>query len=404
MALKVKIHGLGIKDMLKFKNLPKFREKEISKAKANDISAEFIINENAAKLHPDNQKMVIAGIIRHPASEANTYILKKQDIFRAANFRAGQYLSVLLNIDGSVITRPYSISSSPAWTKEGKYAITVRSAKDGFAADWILKNWKIGDEVTVSDPQGNFFVDDLRDSKNIIALAGGSGITPFLSMAYAIRDKIEDFNLTILYGSKTEKSILFADELKMITEQTDKVKVVHVLSDEEAEGCEHGFLTASLIRKYAPEEEDYSVFICGPEAMYRFVEKEVAALGIPAKNVRREMLGVTKKVWELPGYPQQLKGKTFRLTVRVGENEYETDMSADEPILVAVEKAGIPAPSRCRSGECGWCRSKLVSGKIYAPAANEFRRYTDKEFGYIHPCSTFALSDCVIEVPGTYVK
>ena len=147
----------------------------------------------------------------------------------------------------------------------------------------------------------------------------------------------------------------------------------------------------------------YSVFICGPEAMYRFLSDEVAKLELPRRLVRREMLGVTKKVWEQPGYPQDAKGKTFRMTVRQGEMEKVIDASADEPILVAIERAGIAAPSRCRSGECGWCRSKLVSGDIFVPEENEGRRWADVQHGYIHPCSTFALSDLVIEVPGEYI-
>lgn len=400
----MKIHGLGLKDMLKFKNMAKEREKVISAAKADDISAKFLINEKAHDLHPDYQKMKIVDITEHENAATKTYVLKKTDGYRAANFRAGQYLSVLLKIGDSLVTRPYSICSAPALTKEGKYIITVRKTAGGFASEYILENWKIGDEVTVSDPQGNFFFDDIRDPAKIIAVAGGSGITPFLSMAQAIADKTENFELTVLYGSKTKDAILFADELSVICEKTDKVKVVHVLSDEEAEGYEHGFITAELIRKYAPEEEAYSVFICGPEAMYRFIEKETAKLSLPAKNIRREMLGVTKKVWEQPGYPEAAKGKTFTLTVKLGADTYTVPMSADEPILVAIERAGIPAPSRCRSGECGWCRAKLTDGKFYATAENEYRRWADKENDYIHPCCAFALSDCTVEIAGTYVK
>ena len=80
------------------------------------------------------------------------------------------------------------------------------------------------------------------------------------------------------------------------------------------------------------------------------------------------------------------------------------DASANEPILVAIERAGVAAPSRCRSGECGWCRSKLVSGNFFTPAENEGRRHSDIVHNYIHPCCTFPLSDMVIEVPGEFLK
>lgn len=402
MALKINVKKSGFADVAHLVKHITEKNRVIKATRVKEISAVFPINENAKRLHPDYQKMTISKVIDHAGAGAKTYVFKAD---KAAYFRAGQYLSIALEIDGSVLTRPYSISSSPKWTKDGKYAITVRRTPNGFASDWILDNWKAGDEVTVSEPLGNFFYEELRDSYNVIALAGGSGITPFLSMAYAIRDKAENFNLTILFGSRTEDSILFKDEIDAIAKECDKVKVVHVLSEEEKDGFEHGFINADIISKYAPSDKDYSVFMCGPEAMYRFAEGELQKLGLDRKHVRCELLGVTKKIWEKNGYPSEAKGKTFSVTVKIGEDEKVIPASADEPVLVAIERAGIAAPSRCRSGECGWCRSKLVSGKVFVPEENdEGRRRSDKQNGYIHPCSSFALSDLVLEVPATYVK
>lgn len=402
MKMKINVAKNSFSDI---KNLVKHvteKNRVLKSAPSNEISAIFPINENAKRLHPEYQKMKIAEVIDHSGAAAKTYIFKAD---KAAYFRAGQYLSVSLKIGDSVLTRPYSISSSPAWSKDGKYAITVRRTPNGFASDWILDNWKVGDEITVSEPLGNFFYENLRDSENVIALAGGSGITPFLSMAYAIRDNAEDFNLTILFGSRNEDSILFKDELESIAKECDKVRIVHVLSEEKKKGFEHGFINADIISKYAPKDKDYSVFMCGPEAMYRFAEGEIKKLGLDRKHVRRELLGVTKKVWEHHGYPAEAKGRTFSVTVKMGDSEKVISASADEPILVAIERAGIAAPSRCRSGECGWCRSKLISGDVFVPEENdEGRRWSDKENGYIHPCSSFALSDLVLEVPATYIK
>ena len=400
--LKIKVGAVGIADILKFLNMPKAREKAIKNAPLKEVNGDFTINRKAKALHPDCRKVFVEKIIDHNESDAKSFILKTADGEKASFFRAGQYLSLQLKIGESLVTRPYSISSSPAWAKDGKYAVTVRKTNGGFVSDYILNNIKEGDELNISDPQGTFYYEELRDPRNIIAVAGGSGITPFLSMAYAIRDKIEDFNLSILYGSKTENSILFKKELDEICSVCDKVKVVHVLSDEQKDGYEHGFITAELIKKYAPD--DYAVFICGPEAMYKFVAAETEKLGLESKNIRREMLGVTKKIWDEPGYPQAVKGKVFDLKINQCGNVYEIKASADEPILTAIERAGINAPSRCRSGECGWCRSKLVSGDVFTPTANEYRRWADKENGYIHPCCTFLLSDAEIEVPGSYMK
>ena len=402
MALNVKVGLIGVLDMLKFKNMAKVREQAIQAAPAKEIKGDFAINRNAKLLHPDHQKLVVSQVIPHDAAGAKTYVFRSAENKPLAYFRAGQYLSLKLQIGDSFVTRPYSISSSPKWTLEGKVAITVRTNPGGFVADWLLENLKEGDTVIASAGEGQFYYENLRDAKNVVALAGGSGITPFLSMAYAIRDGIEDFNLTILFGSRTEETILFREELDAICAACPKVKVVHVLSHEEKEGFEHGFITADIIKKYA--QEPYSVFICGPEAMYRFVAAEIEKLELPRKNVRRELLGVTKSVWEQEGYPAECKDKTFKLTIHQGPNQWTVDASANEPILVAIERAGVAAPSRCRSGECGWCRSKLVSGTFFTPAENEDRRHSDIVHDYIHPCCTFPLSDMVIEVPGEFLK
>ena len=400
MAVNVKVGLIGALDMLKFKNMAKVREKAIQAAPALEVTADYAINNKAKALHPDYQELVVNKVIDHGSAGAKTFLMRSKDGGPVAYFRAGQYLSLKLKIGESAVTRPYSISSSPKDALSGVVSVTVRSNPDGFAADYMLDGFKEGDEVLSSGPQGNFYYEELRDPKNIVALAGGSGITPFLSMAQAIADGTEDFDLTIIFGSRTKEQILFKEELDWITQKCDKVHVVHVLSDEEAEGFEHGFITADLIKKYA--KEPYSVFVCGPEAMYKFLKGELDKLGLPKKNIRCEMLGVTKNIADAEGYPAEAKGKVFDITVRQAAEECKIKANAGEPILVAVERAGITAPSRCRSGECGWCRSKVISGTYFAPAENENRRYADVQWNYIHPCATFPTSDMVIEVPAEY--
>lgn len=402
MGLNVKVGLIGPLDMLKFKNMSKNRNKVIDAAPASEISGSYAINDNAKALHPDHLDLVIEDIDSYPECGGKTIRFASKDGQPLPYFRAGQYLSLKLNIGESFVTRPYSICSSPKEALNGKMDVTVCENPDGFAADWILARLQEGDEIVSSAPEGTFYYEGLRDCKDVIALAGGSGITPFLSMARAIRDGIEDFNLTIIYGSRTMERALFKNELAKISQECPKVKVIYVLSDEQTEGYEHGFITGQLIKKYAPDGE-YSVFICGPEAMYRFVSKEIDGLGLPRRLVRRELLGVSKKITENPDFPKECAGKEFKVTVHQGPKSHEITALADEPVLVALERAGIKAPSRCRSGECGWCRSKLISGEVFVPEENEGRRYSDIIHGYIHPCACFAISDLEIEVPGEYL-
>ena len=389
-------------DMQKFATMAKVREEAIQATPAEEVNGTFAINENAKALHPDVMKLVIDEIIDRGAAEAKTYILKNADGGPLPYFRAGQYLSLKLPLDGSFVTRSYSLCLSPKEALNGKYAITIRTNPGGFVADRLLESLKAGDTVLSSGPQGFFYYEALRDKKQVIGLAGGSGITPFLSLASAICDGTEDFELTLLYGSRTEESILFRSELDAIAAACPKFKVIHVLSDEKKDGWESGFITAEMIRKYAPADGEYSVYLCGPEAMYRFLKPEIAKLNLPERLFRRKLIDVTKTPWECEDYPKDMRGKRFTVKVKQGPAECEIPASADEPVLVALERAGIKAPSRCRAGECGWCRSRLLEGTVFIPQENEMRRWADKQYSYILPCCSFPTSDLVLEVPGEF--
>lgn len=85
--------------------------------------------------------------------------------------------------------------------------------------------------------------------------------------------------------------------------------------------------------------------------------------------------------------------------MKMCNKEYDIPCNANENMLVALERAGIAGPNRCRGGICGWCRSKLLSGEVFIPENTDGRRDADKVYGYIHPCASFALSDASIEVP-----
>ena len=398
MSLNVKVGLIGKLDMLKFKNLAKNREAAIQASAASPLPKTLTTTEQAKLLHPESQSVVVAGI-RQNGADAKTLVLKSADGGPLAPFRAGQYVSVLVSIGGSNTTRSYSLCGSPAWAKRGEYNITVKRDDAGFVSPYIQDNWAVGQKVVISGPQGNLYYEPLRDAKKVVALAGGSGITPFMGMAYAIRDGYEDFDLTIIFGSCTADGIVYKKELDEVAAACGKVHVVHVLSDEEKPGYEHGFITSQLIAKYGGEAGTYSIFMCGPQAMYNFLDGEIEKLGLRRKFVRRELFGAIKDPWNQPGYPAEIRGRSFALKVTQCGTTYETTALADEPLLVAMERAGIKAPSRCRSGECGWCRSRLLSGQVFIPEKTDGRRAADVQFGYIHPCSSFPASDVVLDVP-----
>lgn len=356
----------------------------------------------AKALHPKRQYLIVSEITERgedcksftlvPDTEKGTTLL--------AYFGAGKYLTVFETIEGMPVTRAYSISSSPKDSLEGKYVLTIKLVDGGLMSRYIFDNWEVGSKVEVSAPSGNFEYQELRDAKNVICLAGGSGITPFVSMANAIADGDEDFNMTLIYGSRNYDCILFEKELAELEKKCDKIKVVHVLSDVKRarKGTEKGFITAELIEKYAPENEEYSVFLCGPQQMYEFVDKELEKLNLPKKYIRHEMFGEFHNPASQPDYPEGIPEKV-KITVTIQDETYTVEGNSSDSVMQILEKNKIAVPSRCRSGECGFCHSHLLSGKVYVPKHLEYRRLADYKFGCIHLCCSFPLTDLVINVP-----
>jgi ferredoxin-NADP reductase len=401
--MKVSVKG-HIRDLVAFRRLVPKRKKRFARASAEPLGLDPI-NKLAQQLHPDNQHLMIAEI-RDETKTTKTFKLvadPDSGTVPLACFRAGQYLSLKVAVDGVRITRPYSISSAPfeALGPGGFYEITVRKEQDGFLTTHMWDNWEVGTKARSSGPCGFFYHEPLRDASKIVGLAGGSGITPFRSMAREIAYGQLDAELLLIYGSSDEDDIVFYDEFKKLERKTpDKIRVVHVLGCAEVslQGCEQGFITADIIKKYA-DVDNSSFFICGPQDMYEFVEQELATFDLPKRRIRREVRGEVKDITTSPGFPQEVTDETFRLEVRIGGVTTEVPAKAVETVLVALERANLSPPSQCRSGECGFCRSLLVSGDVYINPEGDGRRGADKQFGYIHPCSSYPIADLEIVVP-----
>ncbi len=368
--------------------------------RASDEFPKYEYNANviAKSLHPKVQHVIVSAIEELHGAKRYTLVPDEEaGTEKLAYFSAGQYVSLELPIGDSLLTRPYSLCSSPKEALEGRYQITVKTMKNGFAAEYMNTHFTIGTKLDISAPAGFFSYEPIRDAKKIVGIAGGSGIAPFLSMAKAIADGTEDFELTLLYGSRTEEEILFKEELDALEKTCEAIRVIHVLSNEEKDGYLHGFITADLIDR--ERTEDSSVFVCGSAGMYDFIEGEVRKLGLKNRSVRFDAYGEYRLGTRDASFLETHQDRVYELTLTTKDGvTHRIPMRADESILVAIERAGIKAPSRCRSGECGWCRSRLLSGEVYIPEKTERRREYDKTAGYIHPCCSFPCSDCRIMI------
>lgn len=380
MAYRFKKQIFGFMDLLRFKKMVKVRREKLSGAPSTPLPKTYKVNETAKILHPGNQSVKLIDIVKDTA-DTKTYTF---ELTKKTFFRAGQYAVLRSNVGESLVSRPYAISSSPLTAlKEGKVSLTIKKA--GFFSDWMFKNAKVGDEFTLGAPFGQFYYEPLKDRKTVVAIAGGSGITPFYSMAQAIKEGSEEFKLILFYGAKTEKDLIFKKELDSLV--SDNFKVIYVLSDEKKSGYEEGFITKKIIEKYVTEE--FTAMLCGPDAMYAFVDKELEKMNVTGKYLKHEAncIGV-----------RDVKPKKYKLKVNIKDNSYEIEASSDETLLVSMEKAGLKVPSRCRAGGCGYCHSKLISGQFSIAGADK-RRLADAKFSYIHPCCSYPDSDMELTVP-----
>ena len=390
------------RDLFAFTKLVPNRKKRFEIASSDPITKDPM-NELAVKLHPNRQYLVI-NEIKDETKSAKTFKLvpdPDSNTKELAYFRAGQYLSLKVQVNGVMITRPYSISSSPSDALKGFYEITIRKEEQGFLTEFIWNNWRKGTKVVSSGPEGYFYFEPLRDLDQIVGIAGGSGITPFRSMAKAIIDGTLDAKLTLLYGSSDEEDIVFYHEFKeMENNYPFKIKIIHVLSCDvvSLEGCEKGFISREIIEKYCNPFSS-TFFVCGPQIMYEFVEEELKKLNLPIKRIRREAFGEVKDILTFPDFPKEVAEKTFKIKVQIGNTFKEIPAIATESVLVALERAHLNPPSKCRSGECGFCRSLLIDGNVFINPVSDWRKGGDKRFNYFHPCASYPITDLEIIVP-----
>ena len=378
--MKLKI-GNEQMDMLKFKNLGKTREKIINTSYTDQIKYNYKLNELVNIIHPKKIKVMVSKIIVENL-ETKTFVLKPVKGVMP-NFKAGQYIVLDVFKNNHTYKRSYSITSSPK--NLDSYQITVKKVRNGIVSNYLLNEVRVGMEFTIHGPFGEFTHNKLRDQKDVLALVGGSGITPIMSLARAIDDQIEDFNLTIIYGENEAKELIFKKELDELASKNEKINVHYVLSDEISSVYETGLISKEMISKY--EVGKYSYFVCGPIHFYHHLNEIFKELDIPNKFIRSDIYKENEV---------ELHHIEHTLKVITNDEEIIIPCYEDESLLQAMEEGNIKAPRRCLVGVCGYCRSKLIDGKIKTDETSV--READKDYNYIHPCVSYPLSDVTIKL------
>lgn len=442
--MKNLLKNLSLSPFLKL--VPK-RDEVIEKASDEPAKEpkDFRANRIARALHPEVQHLKVTKVITEN-SNVKSFILEpdvSEGTKQLAYFLPGQYLSVTVQIGNGTYSRPYSIASSPdeaisfsqdkdiasssneaiSFSQDkdrispGYYMLSIARKKGGMVSNFILDNWEVGTRVLASAPLGEFVFEPLRDSSKVIAIAGGSGITPIRSMVKDFvnkklkGDSIID-EITLIYGTKSPEDALYTEEFVHLSKECNSFKIVSVYDTElpsenilnsdseenENRFYETGLVSSKVIDKYTPCDQ-YSVFVCGPSLMHGFISEEVPKLTAAPRSVRYEFNSI-KEEDNVPVRQYEIilrRNPVDALNYPENEREISVKCHSNQTILSALEEYSLAGGSHCRSGICGWCRTKIISGEVYVCPDNDGRRIADYEYGYIHPCATFPRSDCVIE-------
>lgn len=344
--------------------------------------------------HPNGIKVKVAEIHKETPS-CRVFRLRSLEGLLPP-FIAGQYVNLRLTIGGVQTSRAYSIASSPQ--QRAHYEIAVREKPDGFVTRYLLQALQRGEHLEISAPAGQFYYNPLIHGKALVFIAGGSGITPFMSM---IQDFYEtgpdDLKVDLIYGCASEDDVIYRSQLQSLDEKFDGFSFHLVVSDpsESFQGLT-GFITRDLLRRLLGGFEGKKFYLCGPEVMYQFVIGELEAEGVARRSVKREVQTPPDDPTKLPGWPDGVeKDQAFDIQIQGGRTIIG---KASEPLLNTLERYSIPVPpAECRAGECSLCRAKLIEGEVYVPESVLLRK-SDRAFGYVHLCAAYPVSDMTIRL------
>jgi glycine betaine catabolism B len=344
-----------------------------------------------SRLHPPRMRLQVSEIVTETPT-SRTLRFRRVD-GELPVFRPGQYVNLFVDVDGVLTSRPYSIASAPG---RPYLEITVRDKPGGFVAPYLLREIDVGDHLESTGPAGNFYYEPLIDGDDLVFLAGGSGITPFMSI---IRDAVQgerSLRMHLIYGSRTPADVIYGDELALLAETSPNLSYSLVISEPppDYEGLT-GLLDAALIQSQVGELAGKTFFLCGPNAMTDLCQAALRELGVPPHRIRRELYGPPADITGEPGWPTGTAADTL-LAVTI-EGQKTIRALAGEPLLNALERHGFAVPSVCRSGECSACRIRLLSGRVYMPPHTSLRE-ADRAHSYIHACASYPLTDLVIRL------
>ena len=315
-------------------------------------------------------------------------------------FKAGQHLTLRATLNREEVRRNYSLCTAP---DEQDWMVTVKRIGGGLFSNWVGDNLKAGDTIDVMPPHGSFTTDfEASRRRHLVGIAGGSGITPVMSLIRTTLRQEPESRFTLLYGNRDSSSVIFLHALASLKDKyLDRLEIYHFLDAEDQEielfngmldrvRCDEAIL--SLVPNVG-EVSDW--FICGPGPMMDAAEGALLDRNIPKERIHIERFTADRPPEAVAREIAQLQTKAEGVTVSVtlDGRTRRVPFTAGN-ILDSARAAGLPAPFACKAGVCATCRARVTSGKVEMAA-----RYglTDEEVadGYVLTCQSVPLGDGV---------
>lgn len=319
-------------------------------------------------------------------------------------FTQGQYLTLRTTIDGQDVRRSYSIC---AGVDDAHLRVGVRRVNGGLFSNWIHEHLKVGDTIQVMAPQGRFYVPlDPSAQRHYLAIAGGSGITPILSIMKTALAREPGSRFTLLYANRTLQSTMFKEELEDLKNRyLTRVSLHHVFSGEDTEapinmGLMNRDKVAAFLRSVVQPAHISEVFVCGPFQMNDEAQAALLAAGVPQERIHIERFGVALSGNEQVGaavhQAQAGDAEKAQITVFRDGLKREFSFSKEQPsILDAASAAGLEMPFSCTSGVCGTCRAKCLEGEVRMER-NFALEKDEVEAGFVLTCQCRPLTPQVV--------
>ena len=262
-------------------------------------------------------------------------------------YKAGQFLTLKVSIDGSEHRRCYSMSSSPALDEDLR--ITVKRDCGGVVSNWLNDTATVGDEIHATPPEGRFVLGE--EDRDIVAFAGGSGITPIHSLIGSAMAGTSR-RIRLFYSNRSHKSVIFAESLAALADANpDRLTIRHHIDEDD------GVIQPEAIASFIADAGDAEYYICGPRPYMDAVEAVLLQSGAARKRIHLEHFEVAK-VPEADAAASITDEVTIELDRRITTVLYRPGNT----LLHMARTAGLRAPSSCETGSCGTCMARIVEG------------------------------------------